>query len=269
MQKIFKFLMVSLILSFLQGFPLTKWITYTPGIDFQVTTILQTMLETSGTDIIIYASLLDKTMLFYKIRQVNASASPPALLNTYSLSFASPLQTPPLITLLNTSLAISFTDSSGSYVVRVSKTSFTLLERYATNFDTGGVYLSTHDLAFYHMTIEALLYKPEGGAQKVALGSYTSGSADYLHIKYLYTLDQSKIFTLYTDLPYFLARNLTTLSQIQSSYTQPLSFSMSEKGYQCSCLNSNSTILFILLHSGTLKLFDTSLETYTASISVG
>jgi hypothetical protein len=49
--------------------------------------------------------------------------------------------------------------------------------------------------------MEALIYKPEGGPQMAVVGNYSSGSTDYLNIKYIYTLDHSKIFTFYTDLP--------------------------------------------------------------------
>lgn len=48
----------------------------------------------------------------------------------------------------------------------------------------------------------------------------------------------------------------------------PTNLSLSETGYQCCCLSPNTTLLFILLNSGTLKIFDTAKRIFTQTIAV-
>jgi hypothetical protein len=54
---------------------------------------------------------------------------------------------------------------------------------------------------------------------------------------------------------------------LASSYSNPVTIPLLESGYQCYCLNSNDTVLYLLQNSGFLLSIDISTLTVVAQIS--
>jgi hypothetical protein len=160
--------------------------------------------------------------------------------------------------------------SSSAEVIVVSKgLPLNVVNRTYYGSSRGGVYLSIYDFGFYtDIYTEYLIHNAEGSnSQLMTYGQ--AASSNYLGVKYLYTNDQSKLFAFYKDKNYFMARTLSSDPSIMTQqYMNPTNLSLPETGYQCCCLSPNTTLLFILLNSGTLKFFDTANRIFTQTIAV-
>lgn len=130
------------------------------------------------------------------------------------------------------------------------------------------MYLPLQDYVFYRNSpSENLIYNPEGANSQI--GAYSSGTANHLTIKYLYTASQTKMFTLYTDKNFFLIRTVGSLASMTLNYMMSTQISLPEPGVQACCLSPNTTLLFILLPSGSLRVFNTATQAFTQTVSVG
>lgn len=205
------------------------------------------------------------------IEKTNMSTSPPTVLGTIQITLLSTISQPPRVTLITNTFLVSYpiTTSSAEVIVVSKGVPLSVLNRTYYGSSRGGVYLSTYDFGFYtDVYTEYLIYNAEGSnSQLTTYGQ--AASSNYLGVKYLYTNDQSQLFAFYTDKNYFMARTLNADPTIMSqSYQNPTNLSLPEIGYQCCCLSPNTTLLFVLLNSGTLKIFDTTTRTFTRTISV-
>lgn len=244
---------------------------FTSNINTSMATILSSVVDIVGTDVFLYTSFLASNKLHLKVHKLNFSATPPVILNTATYNFPSAISELPVVGIYNSCLTISYGGTFGWKQQRLDKETFTPLDTTNRNLLLGGVYLPKHDMGFYRVEYQFLEHNPDNtpGTLDQVLQTFASGTVQPLNIRYVYPPDESKIFTFYSDLNYFLARNLSSLSQINASYTSPLSFTLSETGYQCSCLSLNGSLLFILLPSSTLQIFDTRAEIFLSSIFIG
>lgn len=71
------------------------------------------------------------------------------------------------------------------------------------------------------------------------------------------------------DLNYVLVRSTPDLSTIIKDYSSPTSAQLPETGYQCACLNTNDTILYVLQPSGMLTVVDLTIMQVIDKISTG
>ena len=108
----------------------------------------------------LYTCMISIDNTQFKLEKVNASASPPALIATYSKTFAS-LTKGPVLIILNAHLGFSYTDGvEGHRALRLNKATLAVLQDYASDCTFGGAYLGSHDILIMSSVVEYALIQP-------------------------------------------------------------------------------------------------------------
>lgn len=220
--KYFRLLIgIYLLLLGTRAFPASKINTFTPAIDTTTSFITETYFETSGTDLILYAVIIGNKALDIIIQRINATASPPILLKTFSKTYAATIAKPSLI-LLKTQLVLCLSVGLNYSREMIDKASLTVLQSSPESAVLKGVYFSNSDALFYHGSEEGAVSAPEspGGQQ---IGIFNSGTKFPDQVKYLWTQDKNLLLALYMDLNYILVRATPDLSTIIKDYSSPTS----------------------------------------------
>lgn len=245
------------------------WQSYIP-LDTSGRRIINSWIDNTQPGVILYILMLSFDNVWLAIEKTNMSTSPPTMLGfTQTIQLSGPPVSAPLVTLLSNTLLISYaTGPTSAYYLVVGKNTLGSLSQGSLTYQKAGVYLPLQDYVFYRNSpSENLIYNPEGANSQI--GTYSSGTAKHLTIKYLYIASQTKMFTLYTDKNYFLIRTVGLLAFMPLNYMMPTQISLPESSVQACCLSANTSLLFILLPSGSLKIFNAGTQTFTQTISVG
>ena len=118
---------------------------------------------------------------------------------------------------------------------------------------------------FFDATQEGVRENPDGADTLLKTSLLTSASP--YSTLYLYTRDQSLLFMFYIDQNFFHVRTVADPTTFAANYNSPTVISLPETGYQCACLNSDDSIIYVLLPSGALKSYDTANNNLLESIA--
>lgn len=267
MQNVHLLLGISLLLLGSLAFPAKKINIFATAIDTTASLITETYVETSGTDLILYAVIVGNADLDISILRINATASPPTLLQTFKQTYATTIANPSL-TLLKTRLILSFAIGPNYSWAMMDKATLTVLESASESAVLKGVYFYNSDVLLYHGSDEGAYSTPES-ATRQKIGTYNSGTQFPNQVKYLRTKLPRLLLALYKDLNYVLIRSTPNLNTIITDYSSPKSVQLPETGYQCACLNTNDTTLYILQPSGMLIVVDLTTMLVVDQISTG
>ena len=93
------------------------------------------------------------------------------------------------------------------------------------------------------------------------MATYITPTSSPQTIKYLSPQDQSKVFTFYTDLNYFLVRPFNNINDFAANYPSPVQVPLPNSGVQSACFNADESVIFILDSTGLLLIYHIGFET--------
>ena len=190
----------------------------------------------------VYTYVLALSTIALNVYSYNCSVNPPHLL-AYKMILLSNVITSPVITPLNSSILISFSDHSAAYVHQLSKATFSEeYSAYSSQIEYG-VYLKEYGYLISIRENLRVIDTPEslGGTVKA---TYISGTTFPEKIKYLISKSQGKHITLYSDLNFFEIRTANSdVNAFASGFSTPtLIYYL---GCQCACFSPDQSILYI------------------------
>lgn len=88
------------------------------------------------------------------------------------------------------------------------------------------------------------------------IATFVTPTAFPQQTKYLYNMVETKLYTFYPDLNYFLVRTFTTPAEFAANFNSPTQVNMGSVGYQCVCYSNNLNVVFILSQTGILMYYN-------------
>lgn len=246
-----KTLLWLLLLVEVASFPPTLWKTltglYTAGTEFPHHTMLDT--SGSGTMYTVYMDSTNTTAIFN-----TWTTSGPTLLLSQSHVFPNPLSEITMVPTLNhLSFSYGVAFDSSYHVDIIQKSNLALLANNPMGAKAHGVFLKNNNLFLFCETTEDLLQDPDGA--NTVLASFTTPTIFPSQIKYIYSSDETTIYTFYTDLSYFLMRVGTGPAELAANFNSPTQINLGSN-YQCACYSNSLRLLFILESTGLLVVFN-------------
>ena len=247
-----KTLLWLLLLVEVASFPPTLWKTltglYTAGTEFPH----HTMLDTSGSGIM-YTVFMDTANTTATFNTWTTSGTPAVLLSQ-SHVFSNPISEITMVPTLNQlTFSYGMAFDSSYHVDIIQKSNLALIANNPMGAKTHGVFLKNNNLFLRCETTEDLIQDPEN--LHTVLASFTTPTVFPSQIKYIYSSDETTIYTFYTDLSYFLMRVGAGPAELAANFNSPTQFNLGST-YQCACYSNSLRLLFILESTGILVVFN-------------
>lgn len=155
---------------------------------------------------------------------------------------------------LNNHLLVTYEEAGIQYLRRLQKSDLSTVSTLVVSQKPSGIYLENKDLFVYREVNEELIVNIETTPNTIA--TFVTPTALPQQIKYLYNEDETKLYTFYQDLSYFLVRTFTTPAEFAMNFNSPVQVNMGSVGYQCVCYSNNLKLVFILSQTGILMYYN-------------